>query len=90
MSLSRRFLNGSSAMRSFPVNSKAYVVQHLPHTHLNTEERFGGIRSFADRRFKRYEIVKEKHTQWEEYLLEDAEYVVVATIAITGHLPLIS
>ena len=29
-------------------------------------------------RFKRYEIVKEKHTQWEEYLLEDAEYVVVA------------
>ena len=29
-------------------------------------------------RFKRYEIVMEKHTQWEEYLLEDAEYVVVA------------
>lgn len=29
-------------------------------------------------RFKRYEIVKEKHTQWEEYLLEDAEYVIVA------------
>ena len=31
-------------------------------------------------RFKRYEIVKEKHTQWEEYLLEDAAYGATSRI----------
>ena len=29
-------------------------------------------------RFKRYDEVKAKHTRWEEYLMEDAEYAVVA------------